>query len=234
MRQKSSSRKEVVRKNRKPSSVKERRRHPNSSTSNKKRKHLTKKSHKPSQKFLKRKKQAKVKRLLIELALSIIFGLFLFFVTTQFFFKVVDVNGYGMMPTLRENDVVLVQRYNNIKRFDLVAFKYGNDIQVRRVIGLPGEQIRYENDHLFVKDEPIDEKFIVDEINESQRNGRDFTENFPSAEGKIVKIPKDYYFILGDNRPYATDSRIYGVVSKDSIIGIVKMQLFPINEWKSF
>ncbi|PZL77421.1 signal peptidase I [Enterococcus plantarum] len=200
---------------------------PVKNTKKKKRPNLNKKS--------KRKKQ-RVRSYLKELILAITLGVVLMLFITSFFLTIATVRGFSMIPTLREKDQVLVQKTTNLKRFDLVAFKSGNgNTQIRRIIGLPEEKIAYTNDTLFVNDQPVDEKFIMDEINESQRNGKNYTEDFTNRTlTSSVAIPEGYYLVLGDNRPYATDSRHYGLIAKENVIGKVTMQLLPFGEMKSF
>lgn len=181
-----------------------------------------------------KKRKREVKQIAKELIISICLGITILLAVSQLFVKIVEVNGYGMISTLRDKDIVLMQRTKTIHRFDLVAFMLGNKLQIRRVIGLPKDTIAYREDRLFVNDEQIDEKFIQEEINESQKNGRNFTENFQSFSQGAEIIPEDYYFVLGDNRPYATDSRFYGSIAKKNVIGIVKIRLLPINEWTIF
>ena len=194
---------------------------------NKKRPHHNKKT--------KRKKQP-VKNYLKEFIVAISLSVVLILVISSFFLTIVTVHGFSMIPTLREKDQVLVQKTTDFKRFDLVAFKSGNgNTQIRRIIGLPEEKIAYTDDTLFVNDQPVDEKFIMDEINESQRNGKNYTENFTNRTlTSVVMIPDGYYLVLGDNRPYATDSRHYGLIAKENVIGKVAMQLLPFGEMKSF
>ncbi len=200
---------------------------PAKKTGNKKRQHHNKK--------IKRQKQP-VKNYLKELIVAISLSVVLILVISFFFLTIVTVHGFSMIPTLREKDQVLVQKTTDFKRFDLVAFKSGNgNKQIRRVIGLPEEKIAYTDDTLFVNDQPIDEKFIMDEINESQRNGKNYTEDFTNRTlTSAVVIPEGYYLVLGDNRPYATDSRHYGLIAKENVIGKVTMQLLPFGEMKSF
>ncbi|EOH92381.1 signal peptidase I [Enterococcus haemoperoxidus ATCC BAA-382] len=200
---------------------------PAKKTGNKKRQHHNKKT--------KRKKQP-VKNYLKELIVAISLSVVLILVISSFFLTIVTVHGFSMIPTLREKDQVLVQKTTDFKRFDLVAFKSGNgNTQIRRIIGLPEEKIAYTDDTLFVNDQPVDEKFIMDEINESQRNGKNYTEDFTNRTlTSAVAIPEGYYLVLGDNRPYATDSRHYGLIAKENVIGKVTMQLLPFGEMKSF
>ncbi|MEI5991627.1 signal peptidase I [Enterococcus termitis] len=150
-------------------------------------------------------------------------------------FKGTRIHGYAMIPTLHNGDLVVAKKTKQPKRFDLIVFKIGEKQQVRRVIGLADETIQYNDDILLVNGEPVDEKFIVDEINESQYNGKNYTENFFSGELNGSKIiPKGYCLVLGDNRPYATDSRHYGLIATRNIIGVIKLKLLPVNDLTRF
>lgn len=181
-----------------------------------------------------KRKQAhrKRKRVIKELFLAFFSGCILILLVSFCFVRIVTVSGFGMVPTLREGDKVVTKKTSDLERFDLAVFALGNEkIQVRRIIGMPGETIDYRSDTLYINEQPVDEKFLIDEVNESQKNGRNYTEDFTR---KTVVIPEHYYFVMGDNRPYATDSRHYGFVAKKNIIGKVIVQLFPVNEFKVF
>lgn len=186
----------------------------------KKRKKARKKKHK--------QKKQQLKSLILELLLAGLSGLIVPIIILFMFFTLEEVSGFGMVPTMRAGEITLVKKTKDFKRFDVIVFSSaGKKSQVRRVIGLPGDKIRYEKDTLFVNDEPITEKFIVDEINDSQKNGKDFTENFSS--GSEV-IPKNSYLVLGDNRPYATDSRHYGLIHEKDVIGKARMKLINFEK----
>lgn len=188
-------------------------------------------------KQIKRKKRKKANKKSImfpylkELLIASLIVFFLVIIVVSLCFKGAKIEGYGMMPTLRNNDIVIAKRTKRIKRFDLVIFKIGDKQQVRRVVGLPGERLQYKDDVLLIDGNPIDEKFIIDEINESQHGGKAFTEDFSSSSNVI---PEDYYLVLGDNRLYATDSRHYGLIAKRNIIGVITTRVLPINDIKAF
>jgi len=88
--------------------------------------------------------------------------------------------------------------------------------EFRRIIGVPVNTIRLSNDILFVNNEPRDEKYLFDKINEYQEKGTNFMADYFLL--KETKIPPGFYFVLGDNRPYTTDSRDYGLISESLII----------------
>lgn len=151
-------------------------------------------------------------------------------VISSLFFSIKQSSGYGMMPSLRHDDVLLVKRKSELKRFDLVRYDNGLEGEFRRVIGFPGERIEYKEDLLYVNNEPIDEKFIVDKVNEYEAKGSVFTTDFSLYDiSKVREIPKNSYLLLGDNRPYTTDSREYGVVKKEKILGKVIARIWPIE-----
>lgn len=146
------------------------------------------------------------------------------------FFSIKQVNGYGMLPTLRDRDILIIQKRAKLERFDLVFLNNGLEGGFRRIIGLPGEKIELKNDVLFVDNVSIDEKYLVNKINYYQQQGKQFTTDFylSNANGKNI-VPTGYYLVLGDNRPYTTDSRDYGLVSLDVIIGKAVLRLIPLE-----
>ena len=146
------------------------------------------------------------------------------------FFSIKQVNGYGMLPTLRDRDILIIQKRAKLERFDLVFLNNGLEGEFRRIIGLPGEKIELKNDVLFVDNVSIDEKYLVNKINYYQQQGKQLTTDFylSNANGKNI-VPTGYYLVLGDNRPYTTDSRDYGLVSLDVIVGKAVLRLIPLE-----
>ncbi len=173
----------------------------------------------------KRQKRAKKRNLeiissvIISLLLSLLICIALFISLT----KHVLMSGNSMSPTIKDKEHVLGwKNYEEIKRFDLVFVKFGEELTVSRVIALPSETAYYLNDVLYINDEPVDEKFIIPEINKKETDEEMYTENMEFIKmTKSSNIPEDYYLLLGDNRPSATDSRHYGLISKSRIKGKV-------------
>lgn len=151
------------------------------------------------------------------------------------FFRIEKIQGYSMMPTLTDGNTVFIRKSTDMKRMDMVLFQRGQVQQVRRVIGLPGERIYYKDDVLYVDGEIVDEKFIINENNEAQKNGGQYTEDFQLlAISESQVIPEDRYLVLADNREYGSDSREYGLITGDQIIGIVKARLLPLDALTGF
>ena len=133
----------------------------------------------------------------------------------------IQVDGQSMMPTLKNNEILLLKKFDrSYKRFDIVVIDYKGSKLIKRIIGLPGEHIRYENDALYVNGIKVEEDFIVTT-----------TSYFDIKNMNYEVIPENYYFVVGDNRNNSTDSRIIGMIPKDNILGIADFVLFPFTSF---
>ena len=134
----------------------------------------------------------------------------------------VRVDGNSMSPTLKNGEILLLKKFDkSIERFDIVVIKHNNDRLIKRVIGLPGEYIEYKENKLFVNGKFVKENFR-----------HETTDNFELVEliGEYMKIPKDKYLVLGDNRINSLDSRYIGLIDKKKITGSVTTRLFPFDK----
>lgn len=185
----------------------------------------------------KRRKKRQLKLFVLELSGAILITGSLVFLLSLFLFSLPKVEGYSMVPTLRVGDRVYVNKLGVLKTFKLVYIKIPGkkEKQIRRIIGVPGDKIVYKDDQLQINGVNKDEKFIFDEKQVSQENGRFYTEDLSlsSLLGEEV-IPENKYLLLGDNRPYSFDSRQYGLVDEKDIIGVVEMRILPLHLWKNF
>lgn len=150
-----------------------------------------------------------------------------------FIISPVRVDGNSMYPTLNNSDYLLLEKFDkNYKRFDIVVLNYNNEKLVKRVIGLPGDKVRYENDKLYINDKEIKETFLDQEYVKKERkknsNGY-FTNNFNIELLGYSVIPNNYYFVVGDNRNNSTDSRLIGLIHKSKIEGKVIFNVFKFK-----
>lgn len=135
----------------------------------------------------------------------------------------VRVNGSSMYSTLKDGEIMILNKLDyklhDIERFDIVVVKTDEKKIIKRVIGLPGETLKYEDNTLYINDKKIDEPYL-----------KDATEDFNITSLGYDKIPNDCYFVLGDNRDNSSDSRIIGPVKKSQITGSASLVLFPFSE----
>lgn len=134
----------------------------------------------------------------------------------------VMVHGTSMDSTLKEGNVLLLNKwtyyFNDIKRNDIVVIDNGREPLIKRVIGLPGEHVKYVNHKLYINNNLIDDSFS------------DKTNDFDLSALKYDIIPDNMYFVLGDNRQDSLDSRIIGLIKEEDIEGKVNIRLWPLNQ----
>ena len=142
----------------------------------------------------------------------------------------VRVNGGSMESTLYDGEILILNKLNNnYKRFDVVVInKNINGVKtklIKRVIGLPGENIEYKDNDLYINGE------IITDVSISRTTDFNLDDLY-----NIDKIPKDTYFVMGDNRGNSSDSRDYrvGLIKKSEIVGTTKLRLFPFNKIGKF
>lgn len=122
-----------------------------------------------------------------------------------FFISLVRVDGDSMSPSLNHNDIVLISKISAVKVNDVVVIEHKNGTYlIKRVIGVGGDKVVITDDALIVNDE------IIDHI----RNSLDKEYRYS------VEVPEGFIFVLGDNRLNSIDSRDFGCVSVENIIGI--------------
>lgn len=124
----------------------------------------------------------------------------------------VKVNGTAMEPTFKNNDIINVDfTYyisNTPKRGDIVLLKTGdNEIVIKRVIGLPSEKLEIKDNKVYINDAELKEDYIKDGLYNSL------------VEQTKWDIPEKSVFVMGDNRKTSKDSRDYGTISYDKILG---------------
>jgi signal peptidase I len=184
----------------------------------------------------KQKKEKKKKTFAQELVSTfftiIIFtGIFLFI--QRYLFAPVDVEGDSMEPTLSHEDRLILNKMGEIERFDIIVFPAPDDPDkqyIKRVIGLPGDELQYRNDVLYIDGQPVEEPYL--EGLEDAEGLYNYTTGDFSLEtlyGEEV-IPEEQYFVLGDNRLNSKDSRAFGFVEEESIIGKTSLRIWPFEE----
>ncbi len=128
------------------------------------------------------------------------------------------INGDSMEPSLNDGNLVFLKKYNkNYERFEIIVHKYEENRLVKRIIGMPGEHIAFEDSKLYVDGVEIED--VVP-----------YTPDFDLTRLGIEVIPDDHYFVMGDNRSFSKDSRTIGPIHKDNIIGRTSFRIYPFNK----
>lgn len=184
-------------------------------------------------------------------------GLFIFFLvavlTSRFYiWSPVSVDGHSMDPTLQHQEKLIMLKTTSIDRFDIVVASEldanGKEkLIVKRVIGMPGDTIRYENDILYINNEQVDEPYLAEYLAAFQQDKLQkiysYNKNFQvlaqsaqaftqDANGYIdfsVTVPKGQYFLMGDDRLVSLDSRQVGTFARDDIKGEIVFRIWPIK-----
>ena len=150
------------------------------------------------------------------------------------------ISGPSMETTLYQPNRVLVNklsyRLHGVNRGDVVVFdrvtSNGESIQhddlIKRVIGLPGEKISISKCVVYVNKVALKEPYL-DVRDTELENLNDRCRQPEMAE---VVIPQKQVFVLGDNRPQSMDSRLFGPVDEDRIVGRAFVVLWPISRWR--
>ncbi|MDK2822149.1 MAG: signal peptidase [Clostridia bacterium] len=157
-----------------------------------------------------------------ELLESVIIAIILALIIRTFLFQFFWIPSRSMEPTLLINDRIIVTRFsywfNEPQRGDVVVFKYPLDPKkdyVKRLIGLPGEKIQIINSKLYINDILVEESYLPE--------GLKFGDFGP------IQVPEGNYFMMGDNRNNSSDSRVWGFVEEDLLIGKAQFIYWPLG-----
>ncbi|HHY73054.1 MAG TPA: signal peptidase I [Bacillus bacterium] len=151
----------------------------------------------------------------------------LFLIINTFFFTPVVVDGASMMPTLEDHDRIILSKIEEPKRFDIVVFHATEEKDyIKRVIGLPGDQIEYKNDTLYINGQVFEENYLDGTKTEQSLNryGGLLTTDFS------VTVPEGCLFVMGDNRRNSQDSRHIGAIPMGKVVGVSKIIFWPIKD----
>lgn len=180
-------------------------------------------------------KQAKTekKSSLFEWIKAILIALALVLLIRTFIFEPYVVEGESMEPTLHDGEKLFVNKTINylggVKRGDIVIIngKDGQKIHyVKRLIGLPGDTIEMKDDTLYINGKKVDEPYLK----ENKAHAKEYEVHLTGDFGP-VKVPKNDYFVMGDNRLNSMDSRNgLGLIEKDRVVGTSEFVFFPFSD----
>lgn len=165
-----------------------------------------------------------MKKEIIEWIIMLIVAISLAFIIRMFIISTTSIQGESMEPTLKTSDKLFVNRIkfmvDNVKRGDIVEFhspNNGKDDFIKRVIALEGDVVEIKDNTVYVNGSALSEEYTSTGGYTTFRN-----ENY-------WEIKKDEIFVLGDNRPNSNDSRSFGPIKKNTIVGIAFFRYYPFN-----
>jgi len=155
-----------------------------------------------------------------------------FLVIYIFLFRPFEVKGESMFPNFLNKEYVLTNlislRFSDPKQGEVIVFKSPTDAEkdyIKRVIGVPGDTVEVRNGQIFVNGKLLDESPYL------ETSVKTFGGAF-LKEGVAVTVPDGQYFVMGDNRLYSSDSREWGFVTKEAIIGRSFLVYWPLADVK--
>lgn len=161
---------------------------------------------------------------------TIVIALAIFVIVYLFLFQPHQVKGSSMYPNFVDGEYILTDkisyRLGKPNRGDVIVFKSPQNKEIdfiKRIIGLPNDQIRVSGGYVYVNDK---------RLTESSYLPSDYITN-PGAflrEDKTITVPAGQFFVLGDNRNHSSDSREWGFISTSDIVGKAWLRYWPIKQ----
>jgi len=162
-------------------------------------------------------------RFLREVLATVLPALLIALLINVFVGQATRVEGQSMEPNLHTDQRLVVEkvsyRFHGPQRFDIVVLKVpsqGDELLIKRVVGLPGETVEVRNGRVYVNDNPLNEPL-------AQGDTR------PGRHGAVT-VPPLHVFVLGDNRNHSNDSRSFGPIPIDNIVGRAWLSYWPPEE----
>ena len=168
------------------------------------------------------KKNMSIKSFIKDWVIPIISALIIALLINKFLFFNVVVPTGSMIPTINKEDkgvISVIYNTENMKRGDIIVFHSNeyDELLIKRLIGLPGDDIEIKNGIVSVNGEELKEDYV--------KNKDDYNGTF--------KVPEGKYFFLGDNRPNSADSRYWDdpYVSSSDIKGKLQFRFYPLSDF---
>lgn len=136
------------------------------------------------------------------------------------------VSGSSMFPTLHSGDYLITEKlsykFRNPKRGEIIVLKNPRDESqdfIKRIVAIPGDTLKIQNNTVYLNGQPVKETYLSSTI---VTDSRSFL-----TEGTTIKVGEQQYFVFGDNRAHSSDSRDWGPVTKEEIVGRAFFRYWP-------
>lgn len=161
---------------------------------------------------------------------TIVIALAIFVVVYLFIVQLHQVKGSSMFPNFVDGELILTDkvsyRLGKPQRGDVIVFKSPKDHEVdyiKRIIGIAGDTVKISNDKVFLNNNQLEEKYLPSEYVTNPGVFARSDEDILVSDGE--------YFVLGDNRGHSSDSREWGFVKTDEIIGKAWIRFWPLSNF---
>jgi signal peptidase I len=164
---------------------------------------------------------------------TIAVSLAIFLVIYQFFLQPHQVDGLSMVPNFQDKEYLLTDKITyklrDPQRGEVIVFHAppaANCVEgtgcdfIKRIIGLPGDQIEVKENAIWVNGQKLIEDYIPENF---------VTEAHEATQNKVITLASNEYFVCGDNRPYSSDSRRWGPITRAEIVGRVFFRYWPVS-----
>ncbi len=159
-----------------------------------------------------------------ELVETVVLALIMFLIIRQGI-QNYRIESHSMQPNFYENQFVLVNklayRLGEPSRGDVVVFNNPanpREDYIKRIVGLPGDTVDFADGVVYINGLPLDEPYTN-------------PPTYGSVSGSTVVVPADHIFVMGDNRPNSRDSRAFGPLTEDLVVGRAWLRVWPFSEW---
>lgn len=141
------------------------------------------------------------------------------------------VRGASMEPAFVDGEYLVIDelsyRFREPERGEIIVFRYPEQptqFFIKRVVGLPGETVRIDGGQVVIINKEYPQGAVLNE--------QTYLEAGLRTGGKVTtELEADEFFVLGDNRPASSDSRSWGVLPRDDIVGRVWIRAYPVDRW---
>lgn len=183
----------------------------------------------------------------------------IFFLLFRFVLSNDTVSGPSMQPSFENGQRLISVRHAQIKHGEVVIVKAPDEpgaLYIKRVIGMPGEKIVSKNNQIYINNKKLSQPWLTqgkkmidagsDTFYSATQNftmkslarSRQFQQYYTRSQlnyiNKYNRIPKGTYFVMGDHRSVSKDSRYIGTIKRKSVVGVVKLRYWPLNEFKIY
>ncbi len=163
-----------------------------------------------------------------EIIQTVVISLSLYLIIHLFIVQPNKVEGNSMYPTLHNSERILTSkityRLRTPERGDIVVFAPPNAQKgdyIKRIVALPGETISLSNGQVKVNGTLLPESYLPVGLKTSEKQFL--------RDGQSFIVPTDKYIVMGDNRPFSSDSREWGPITKESIVGVASWRYWPFS-----